>query len=158
MCRICEGATRQQVLDEARCHIIHHGWFLQGIEATPGEDDGYWVYTVGLLENFGHPELVVTDIEYREGATMLNWLGEKVRAGFDLRTMRFDELGLADLRPVHPSHFDNDLVNTYIDLQRRIPDPGDYLQVVPANAYCDCCINHLTDLSEPFEPGGDRTS
>ena len=79
MCRMCEGISREQLLDEARCHIIHHGWFLQGIVPAPNETGATWVYTVGLLENFDHPELVVTDISYEQGGALLNELGELVR-------------------------------------------------------------------------------
>ena len=148
---MCEGASRDQLLEEARCHVIHHGWFLQGVLPEPGRKGGGWVYTVGLLQNFGHPELIVTDIEYEVGGALLNELGEKVRSGIDLRTLPADFLGLAHIRQVHPDHFDHDLVNTYFDLQRRSPDPGDYLQVVPANAYCECCRDKITDLSDPSQ-------
>lgn len=148
MCRMCEGFTREQLNEEARCHIIHHGWFLQGIVPGPDGTGGGWVYTVGLLENFDHPELVVTDISYEDGGALLNQLGELVRRGHDLRTLRRSHTGLVAVREVHPRHFEHDLVNTYIELQRRMPVAGDYLQVVPA-AYCGCHRHQLTDLSDP---------
>jgi len=116
-----------------------------------GRKGGGWVYTVGLLENFGHPELIVTDIDYEVGGALLNELGERVRSGMDLRTMSADSLGLAHVRHVHSDHFHNDLVNTYFDLQHQTPDRGDYLQVVPANAFCDGCRDHITDLSDPLQ-------
>ena len=147
MCRMCEGTSREQLLDEARCHIIHHGWFLQGI--VPGPDGGGgWVYTVGLLENFDHPELVVADISYEDGGALLNDLGEFVRQGHDLRRLPKSKTGLATIRAVHPRHFDHDLVNTYIALESRMPLAGDYLQVVP-DRYCSAHLGRLTDLSDP---------
>lgn len=148
MCRMCEGISREQLLDEARCHIIQHGWFLQGIVPGPDGDGTTWVYTVGLLENFGHPELVVTDISYEDGGALLNELGELVRRGHDLRELGRSHTGLAAIREVHPRQFEHDLVNTYIDLQGRMPLAGDYLQVVP-DRYCSCHRHLLTDLSDP---------
>lgn len=151
---MCEGASREELAEEARLHIIHHGWFLQGVLADPGKAGG-WVYTVGLLENFGHPELVVTDIEYERGGQFLNMLGELVREGEDLRD-HVGGSGLAAMRSVHPWHFEHDLVNTFIELEGRMPVAGEYLQVV-SSSYCECHRHQLTDLSRPnVVPGRSR--
>jgi len=153
---MCEGATREEVLEEARCHIIHHGWFLQGILGEAGTEGGDWVYTVGLLENFGHPELVITDMTYEDGGRWLNQLGELVRDGCDLRDDHPASAGLLAVRDVHPEHFANDLVNVFIELEGRLPAAGGYLQVVP-DAYCSCHRYQLTDLSDSNQfPTGRR--
>lgn len=60
--------------DTIRCH----GWALQ---AVLGDEDGPpFVYTVGLA-GFDHPELIVFATTQATGATVLNELGERVRAG-----------------------------------------------------------------------------
>lgn len=147
MCRMCEGTSRQQLHEEARLHIIHHGWFLQGVLPEPGDPAGGWVYTVGLLESFDHPELVITNIAYERGGEILNALGELIREGHDVRDMT-EEDGMMAVRQVHPRHFDHDLVNTFEPLQGRAPAAGDYLQVVP-DAYCRCHQHQVADLSSP---------
>lgn len=150
---MCEGASQQELLGEAELHIIHHGWFLQGVLPPPDRPQGGWVYTVGLLENFGHPELVVTDIGYERGADFLNMLGELIRDGEDLRDLEGMH-GLAATRDVHRWHFENDLVNTYIEMYGEIPLTGEYLQVI-CSAYCGCHRHQVTDLSRAgVVPGG----
>jgi len=111
----------------------------------PDEDGDDWIYTVGLLENFGHPELVVTNVSYPDGGALLNRLGETIRGGLDLRSVPAVTLGVSLIREVHPVHFERDLVNTYVELQDRWPAAGDYLQVVPT--YCKCHRPLVTDLS-----------
>jgi hypothetical protein len=76
--------------------IRHHGWALQ---AVPGdEDDGPpFVYTVGL-SGFGHPELILFATPEGTATTVLNDLGELVRAG---RTLRPGEQVLLRSGAVH---------------------------------------------------------
>ena len=58
--------------------IRQHGWALQ---AVLGDEDGPpYVYTVGLA-GFGHPELILFATTQATAATVLNDLGELVRAG-----------------------------------------------------------------------------
>jgi hypothetical protein len=58
--------------------IRRYGWALQ---AVLGEDDSPpFVYTVGLT-GFGHPELILFATSQATAASVLNDLGELVRAG-----------------------------------------------------------------------------
>ena len=58
--------------------IRRHGWALQ---AVLGDEYGPpFVYTVGL-SGFGHPELILFATSQATAATVLNDLGELVRAG-----------------------------------------------------------------------------
>lgn len=58
--------------------IRRYGWALQ---AVLGEDDSPpFVYTVGLT-GFGHPELILFATSQATAASVLNDLGEVVRAG-----------------------------------------------------------------------------
>ncbi|WP_300018304.1 DUF4262 domain-containing protein [Pseudonocardia sp.] len=58
--------------------IRRHGWALQ---AVSGDDESPpFVYTVGLT-GFGHPELILFATSQATAATVLNDLGELVRAG-----------------------------------------------------------------------------
>jgi hypothetical protein len=62
--------------------IRRHGWALQ---AVLGDEDGPpFVYTVGLT-GFDHPELILFATTQATAATVLNDLGELVRAGRRLR-------------------------------------------------------------------------
>lgn len=58
--------------------IKRHGWALQAVLGE--EDSPPFVYTVGLT-GFGHPELILFATGQATAATVLNDLGELVRAG-----------------------------------------------------------------------------
>lgn len=62
--------------------IASHGWAVQGVMPTTEDPDPVpFSYTVGLT-GFGHPEIIVCGVDPREaGITLLNNLGERVRAG-----------------------------------------------------------------------------
>ena len=61
--------------------IRRHGWALQ---AVLGDEEGPpFVYTVGL-SGFDHPELILFATSQATAATVLNDLGECVRAGHSL--------------------------------------------------------------------------
>jgi hypothetical protein len=80
MCSICDDAkTMEQVLENIGYHINDRGWALQAVEAGPRNPS--WVYTVGLMESFDHPELVVTHSEIYAAADLLNTIGDRVAAG-----------------------------------------------------------------------------
>jgi hypothetical protein len=76
--------------------IRRSGWFIQyvggngcgapGCGCDPGDGGPPFAYTVGLF-GMGHPELVIFGVSPNDGATILNTLGERIRAG-DNRSMR----------------------------------------------------------------------
>lgn len=66
-------------MERMHAHVASGSWALQGVEA--GEHQRPWAYTIGLMQHFGHPELVITDGAWRESAVILNQLGEWVRKG-----------------------------------------------------------------------------
>lgn len=74
--------------------IRRHGWALQGVL---GDEDGPpFVYTVGL-SGFGHPELILFATSQATAATVLNDLGELVRAGHRLTAGEFIRLHSGDV-------------------------------------------------------------
>ena len=155
MCDICNGRTYEQARRAMELHVIHHGWALQGV--YPGEDDtdeGHWTYTIGLVENFDHPELILTDAEYTIAGEILNRIGEMVRSGDDMSQLA--NMGIS-LREVHPAHLDTDLFASWIDLYGHAPEPGQVLQIVLPDAnYCPCHSVLRCDLSDPSQRPGSR--
>jgi hypothetical protein len=61
--------------------IRRHGWALQAVLGD--EESPPFVYTVGL-SGFAHPELILFATSQATAATVLNDLGELVRAGHPL--------------------------------------------------------------------------
>lgn len=99
-------------------HIEDHGWHLTGVEETdrtPG-----WVYSVGLIERFDHPELIVMGGCCMQcGASALNRIGRLIQGG--LRFRAGDHLpiegafGAVRFGPVHPGHWTTGRFGTWLN-------------------------------------------
>jgi hypothetical protein len=87
---------------------------------------GRGFYTIGLAEQFGHPELVTAGVDLGHAAHVVEDMAEMIRHG-----ARF-EVGQTDLQVpyatvaigrVHPVHVAGGLVNMWQALYTRRPDP-----------------------------------
>jgi len=151
MCFICDGGTHEQSRRFIELAIIYYGWAVRGVHPVDDEPDGgHWSHTIGLLESFGHPELVITDVEYELAGQLLNDLGEDIRAGVDIT-----EHGDFRFREVHPDHLDTDLLAAYWENYGHAPAPGQVWQVVlPDYRFCPEHAGGGTDLTDPNQfPG-----
>lgn len=84
-----------------RDYMRNPGWAVQGVAPSihdePGSD--HWVYTIGLWENYGHPEILIVNMGVRAGHQLLNELGARVRDDgerFEPGEPRLDVLQAAD--------------------------------------------------------------
>jgi hypothetical protein len=78
MCRLCDGASRDDLIAEDRLAIAVNGYTLCGV----GDDDHYpWVYTCGLVDSAGHPELVIAGVSTDTSAKVLNALATGIVEG-----------------------------------------------------------------------------
>ncbi len=72
-----------RITDEAEVFIREQvaagGWAVQMIPA--GATEPPFAYTVGLFANFHHPELLIVGLPLDAMHTMLNTLGERIKAG-----------------------------------------------------------------------------
>jgi hypothetical protein len=114
--------------------IARFGWHVVLIppaEGTPG-----WAHTVGLLERFDHPELIIFGSDFEILGPLLNALGERVRGGARLAANQ-ELAGVIEgarvaLRAVAPKWIEPFLGNaawhyrrdTIPALQCFWPDPG----------------------------------
>lgn len=77
---MCDGGTVDEYNAIVSNNIEKSGWHLTGVDrsdSSPG-----WVYTIGLIERFDHPELVVMGGCCMEcAAAQLNDLGRLIQAG-----------------------------------------------------------------------------
>ncbi|GAA1623997.1 hypothetical protein GCM10009733_020800 [Nonomuraea maheshkhaliensis] len=93
-------------------HIRNVGWALQGV----GDPTTPWIYTIGLCDR-GHPELIITGINFHAGGTVLNRIGTCVRRGLNVSnpSLLAKEFGhdpaVLNLRPVDPTWHDTHLFN-----------------------------------------------
>ena len=62
-----------------RADIERHGWHV--VIVPPEPDAPGWAHSIGLVERYAHPELLVFGSEPRQLGALVNALGERVRAG-----------------------------------------------------------------------------
>jgi len=53
----CEGGDDQKLLDD----VAEYGWHV--IKVLDQPDAPGWAYSVGLFQNFGHPEIMVFGLD-----------------------------------------------------------------------------------------------
>lgn len=70
MCAMCDGATHEEVLADTHARIERFGFTLLGVE--PDQDHPPWLYTIGLVDNFDHPELSILGAPLGFSAAVLN--------------------------------------------------------------------------------------
>lgn len=113
MCDICNGTSFEQFLLDVIDDIRTTGWHVSGVEPELGRNG--WAYTVGLMDSYDHPELVIVDDDWTRGAWILNALGKAVRDGAVFAPGERIHLGAAhaEIVDVHPVHRAGDLMGTW---------------------------------------------
>ncbi|WP_158615067.1 DUF4262 domain-containing protein [Cellulomonas sp. PhB150] len=71
--------SEEEVREDLLAKIERFGWTLCSVEAGAGSLS--FTYTIGLTRFHGHPELMVSGLDEFDAASVLNDLGERVRAG-----------------------------------------------------------------------------
>lgn len=150
-------------------------WVYTGVGVGP-PTQLKWLYTVGLAEQFGHPELLVVGICCGScGGNMLNTVAERVAGGerFDAPTVEplvFPAGGMLHVRPVHRSCWESDwfaIWHAYYDTKPYDPPPMEAVQLVytdrrdrfPWEPGCDPIIadhQQLTDAPRRLVPSRDK--
>ena len=113
MCEMCDGKSLTEVLEGIDSRIREHGFTVPGVTTgIPGRD---WAYTIGLVENAAHPELIVTGLPAEDAMRAVQAMARMVRDGTVLRPGETVRLGsYPDGRcfrmvPVHERHLGGEL-------------------------------------------------
>jgi hypothetical protein len=133
MCMMCDGYSSDEVNQWYADAIAVHGWAIAGVE---DETITGWAYTMGLVDGFDHPELIVVGMGLNGAKRLLNELGTMVRDGWRLTEDSVPEVGdhLFSLGPVDAGQFDLEIFNIWTDFYERWRDeyvPRLALQVFP---------------------------
>lgn len=131
MCDICDGKTFEATLTDILDHVRTTGWALSGVESEP--DQTGWAYTIGLMDSYDHPELVIVDDDWARGASILNSLGRAVRDGEAFVAGDLVRLGTthAELVAIHPVHLAGDLMGMWHNVRM----PGNDALALSLEAY-----------------------
>ena len=76
MCVICDGGSEEELLSDEFVRIALHGFVMVAVEPAPT-----WAYTIGLLQSFDHPELVVTGLPDDSAAHVMTGVVDRIREG-----------------------------------------------------------------------------
>ena len=150
MCLECDGYSHEEAMQALDLQIRVHGWTL--VQVADGPDA--WCYTIGLLENYGHPELVLFDVDTEVQHRLMTSLVGLVTDYGKLPPGDLADAGLS-VGEVHTDHLLGDLFGRWIEYYDEFPEPGDMLHVrLPADAYCEChgSTARRLDLPGPLQP------
>ena len=77
MCVLCDGVSEGEFSRDMRVRIERHGFTLVSVHGDPF----CWTYTIGLIENFDHPEFVVTGLHPGDVNQIITALVARIREG-----------------------------------------------------------------------------
>jgi Domain of unknown function (DUF4262) len=151
MCMMCEGFDLEETLDHDRELIDRYGFIVTGVAdgAAP------WLYTVGLQEAVGHPEIVLAGPAAEHAARLLNDVGRAVLDGarFGPGDTWPSSEGRLRFGAVHPVQFRLGTFNVWknmVDSGRLASDGYEAMQVFAPRAWF--CPGHEVcqpDLARP---------
>ena len=76
MCAICDGMSWEELERRMETAFSVFGWVWTGVEPE-GSNPG-WVYTVGLSESFGHPDILIRDGMFEAQCRALRYLATAI--------------------------------------------------------------------------------
>jgi hypothetical protein len=147
MCLQCDGYSFEEAMQALDLQIRVHGWAL--VQVRDDDDGTVWSYTIGLVENFGHPELTMIDVEPEHQAHVIRSLADGIAASGQLPPT-FVVAERVRLVDVHPDHVRSDLFATWANRYGSHPKPGLMMQVLlPDDAFCECHVGAGRKLDQP---------
>jgi hypothetical protein len=113
--------------------IRTYGWQLtQVTDATP------WSYTIGLIESYDHPELMVAGLELDTQSMVIRKIVDSIASTGNVDHAFLEREGVT-LVEVHPNHLADDWFGTWSNFYGHVPPDGSFLQIVPpGDWFCDC--------------------
>ncbi len=83
--------TRDQRMDPKRCKndlqrhhlrcIDEHGVSILGVSPGPSDEatGPVWTYSIGLWQQYRHPEVLIIGLEQKHSGNILNWINRTIR-------------------------------------------------------------------------------
>jgi hypothetical protein len=89
--------------------IDEFGWHVMSVAPRVNEEGELWSYSTGLFYHYKHPEIVVFNEPTDLRRSMINAIGDRVKAGekFEPGHIYADIIAkyYVQFRPMHPSHY-----------------------------------------------------
>ncbi|MDO8389448.1 MAG: DUF4262 domain-containing protein [Actinomycetota bacterium] len=145
MCLECDGFSHEEVMRGLDLKIRTYGWALVQVE----DGSSSFAYTIGLVENYGHPKLIAVDVkpelQHALIKPLVDGIIERGRPPAGL-------LALGGLRcvEVHADNLVSEFFGSWANRYGHLPRPGQALQVVlPDEVYCECHAHAVRRLDLP---------
>ena len=61
--------------------IDDYGWHVMTVAPRVGEEGHLWAYSTGLYYTYGHPEVIVFNLDLQSLQRVVNTIGDRVKAG-----------------------------------------------------------------------------
>ncbi len=140
MCKICDGYTPEEVTAMDAETIAEHGYLLQAV-GDSDVDFQSWIYTVGLLDLAGHPELIVAGAPVGRLAPVISSIARAVVDGevFAVGDTVSMPIGIGRVGSVHERHYELDTFAHWHALQDYgavKADDIEAVQIVLPEAIC----------------------
>lgn len=120
-----------------------YGWYFTQIEEDPP-----WSYTIGLLQSWNHPELVVMDLDHEPAAALLRWAVALIERHGRLEPAELAALGI-EIVEVAAEHLEGDLFGGWANFYGGLPSPGLFVQIVPPPSwFCECHRGSIRRLDQ----------
>ena len=134
MCLRCDGYSEDDVHNTTEMQILVHGWSVAAVE-----QNAPWAYSIGVLETYAHPELVVMGVELGTAQSLINYVGACVRDGggvVDHAGLQAEGIRLVE---VHERNLRSDLFRSWARYYGELPRAGDFVQILPPpDIFCAC--------------------
>lgn len=120
-CSICNGATREECLDDVHLRILEYGFTMQAVGASLSKRG--MVYSIGLVDKHDHPELVIAGRPIREAARIVESLAMRVTEGVRYKPGETILLGgelLLGVGAVHERHLKDGLLAVWREYYGRL--------------------------------------
>ena len=159
MCRLCDGDSWEDVLAERELRLAVYGYVMCGVV---DDDCEPWIYTVGLLDAVGHPELILAGAEPEASAAILAELSERILAGdrFGAGAKTRAAGDAVSFGVVHPVQYENTTFNQWHETQAagliKTAELEAVQVILAPDCFCSECGDQQPILSNPAARVGER--
>lgn len=134
MCDICQGASDDELLFGIYGRIHNFGWAIEYVQGSGASDS--WGYTIGLTEEFGHPELALAGLDAQTTALFVNWIGRAISHGDlpppgELFVCNGHEYLVVEVHPAHYELGTFGMWDFYYNHLEEAPEEHRVLEIVP---------------------------
>lgn len=146
MCQRCDGFSEEEVERGYDLTIKVDGYVRIQVESV---GQPAWAYTMGLNEQFGHPDLICVEVSADLQRQLSFTVGQMIVDDGHPDPEALAEMDV-ELVPADPVHLSGNRIALWANCYDRLPLVGEFLQVLPGpSGFCSCHTPLLQRMNEP---------